>query len=49
MKRSSWFLPENPDVLDMLCRQAEVTCEGMVALVGWANAEAGRGRTCPGP
>ena len=41
MKRSSWFLPENPDVLDMLCRQAAVTFEGMVALVGWANAEAG--------
>jgi uncharacterized protein Yka (UPF0111/DUF47 family) len=39
MKRGSWFLPENPHVLDMLCRQAEVTCEGMVALVGWANAE----------
>ena len=39
MKRSSWFLPENPDVLDMLCRQAAVTFEGMVALVGWANAE----------
>jgi uncharacterized protein Yka (UPF0111/DUF47 family) len=39
MKRSSWFLPENPDVLDMLCRQAAVTCEGMAALVGWANAE----------
>jgi uncharacterized protein Yka (UPF0111/DUF47 family) len=39
MKRSSWFLPENPDVLDMLCRQATVTCEGMAALVGWANAE----------
>ena len=41
MKRSSWFLPENPDVLDMLRRQAAVTCEGMEALVGWANAEAG--------
>ena len=41
MKRSSWFLPENPDVLDMLCRQATVTCEGMEVLVGWANAEAG--------
>ena len=41
MKRSSWFLPENPDVLDMLCRQAAVTCEGMAALVGWANTEAG--------
>jgi uncharacterized protein Yka (UPF0111/DUF47 family) len=39
MKRSSWFLPENPDVLDMLCRQAAITCEGMAALVGWANAE----------
>ena len=36
------FLPENPDVLDMLRRQAAVTCEGMEALVGWANAgEAG--------
>jgi uncharacterized protein Yka (UPF0111/DUF47 family) len=41
MKRSSWFLPENPDVLDMLCRQAAVTCAGMAALVGWANAEDG--------
>jgi uncharacterized protein Yka (UPF0111/DUF47 family) len=39
MKRSSWFLPENPHVLDMLCRQAEVTCEGMAALVAWAKAE----------
>ena len=38
MKRN-WFLPENPDVLDMLCRQASITCEGMVALVAWANAE----------
>jgi uncharacterized protein Yka (UPF0111/DUF47 family) len=37
--RRSWFLPENPDVLDMLCRQAAITCEGMTALVGWANAE----------
>ena len=41
MKRSSWFLPDNPDVLDMLCRQATVTCEGLEALVGWANAEDG--------
>jgi uncharacterized protein Yka (UPF0111/DUF47 family) len=39
MKPSRWFLPENPDVLDMLCRQAAITCEGMAALVGWANAE----------
>jgi uncharacterized protein Yka (UPF0111/DUF47 family) len=39
MKPSRWFLPENPDVLDMLHRQAAITCEGMAALVGWANAE----------
>jgi uncharacterized protein Yka (UPF0111/DUF47 family) len=39
MKRSSWFLPERPDVLGMLRHQAAVTCEGMVALVAWANAE----------
>ena len=38
MKRS-WFLPERPDVLGMLRRQAAVTCDGMVALVGWANGE----------
>jgi uncharacterized protein Yka (UPF0111/DUF47 family) len=37
--KRNWFLPENPDVLGMLCRQAAVTCEGMVALVDWANAE----------
>ncbi len=38
MKRS-WFLPETPDVLGMLQRQAGVTCEGMQALVAWANGE----------
>jgi uncharacterized protein Yka (UPF0111/DUF47 family) len=37
--RRSWFLPERPDVLGMLRHQAAVTCEGMVALVAWANAE----------
>ena len=39
MKRSSWFLPENPDVLGMLGRQAAVTVEGMAALVAWAGGE----------
>ena len=37
--RRSWFLPERPDVLGMLRHQAAVTCEGMGALVAWANAE----------
>ena len=40
MKRG-WFLPENPDVLGLLCHQAEVTQEGMLALCAWANAEPG--------
>jgi uncharacterized protein len=35
--KRSWFLPERPDVLGMLRRQAEVTGEGMAALVDWAN------------
>jgi uncharacterized protein len=39
VKRSSWFLPENPDVLGMLGRQAAVTVEGMAALVAWAGGE----------
>ena len=38
MKRS-WFLPESPDVLGMLRRQAAVTVEGMEALVAWASSE----------
>jgi uncharacterized protein Yka (UPF0111/DUF47 family) len=37
--KRSWFLPERPDVLGMLRRQAAVTCDGMAALVGWANGE----------
>lgn len=40
MKRS-WFLPESPDVLGMLRRQAVVTVEGMEALVAWASREPG--------
>jgi uncharacterized protein Yka (UPF0111/DUF47 family) len=37
--RRSWFLPDNPDVLDMLRQQAAITCDGMTAMVGWANGE----------
>jgi uncharacterized protein Yka (UPF0111/DUF47 family) len=35
----SWFLPESPDVLGMLRRQAAVTIEGMEALVAWASGD----------
>jgi uncharacterized protein Yka (UPF0111/DUF47 family) len=35
--KSSRFLPDSPDVLGMLCRQAEVTQEGMLALCAWAG------------
>jgi uncharacterized protein Yka (UPF0111/DUF47 family) len=37
--KSSWFLPESPDVLGLLCRQAEVTQEGMLALCAWAGGD----------
>jgi len=38
MKRS-WFLPESPDVLGMLCQQADVTIEGMDSLTAWASSD----------
>ena len=38
--RSHWFLPETPDVLATLHRQAEVTLQGMTALAGWAHGDA---------
>lgn len=37
--KMSWFLPENPDVLGTLRRQADVTMEGMDALVDWSNGD----------
>ena len=37
--KGNWFLPQNPDVLGMLGHQAAITCEGMAALIAWANAE----------
>jgi uncharacterized protein Yka (UPF0111/DUF47 family) len=36
-----WFLPDTPDVLGILCRQATVTSEGMEALLAWTNGEPG--------
>jgi len=41
--KMSWFLPENPDVIGTLRRQADVTMEGMAALVEWANGDATAG------
>jgi uncharacterized protein Yka (UPF0111/DUF47 family) len=39
MKRH-WFLPETPDVLATLARQAEITVEGMAAFAAWAGGDA---------
>jgi uncharacterized protein Yka (UPF0111/DUF47 family) len=41
MTRRSWFLPETPDVLGMLREQADVTIEGVEALVAWAAGDPG--------
>jgi uncharacterized protein Yka (UPF0111/DUF47 family) len=38
-RRLSWFLPENPDVLGMLRKQAEITERGMEALNAWAAGD----------
>lgn len=38
--RRTWFLPATPDLLGMLDRQAEITIEGMDALVAWARGDA---------
>ena len=42
MKRH-WFLPETPDVLGTLRRQAEVTQSGMASFGRWAHGEAAAG------
>lgn len=39
MKLSRLFLPDTPDVLGMLVQQAEVTVEGMDALVRWSDGD----------
>ncbi len=38
-QRLGWFLPETPDVLGMLRRQAAVTMDGMDALTAWAAGD----------
>jgi uncharacterized protein Yka (UPF0111/DUF47 family) len=40
LKPRHWFLPERPDVLGMLDRQAAITVEAMEALVAWAEGDA---------
>jgi uncharacterized protein len=40
INRRQWFLPATPDVLGMLDRQAEITIEGIDALVAWAGGDA---------
>jgi uncharacterized protein Yka (UPF0111/DUF47 family) len=37
--KRNWFLPDMPDVLGMLSKQAAVTIEGMHSLVAWATGE----------
>lgn len=41
-KRTRWFLPDTPDVIGMLHRQADVTASGMDAFAAWAAGDAAR-------
>jgi hypothetical protein len=38
-----WFLPDNPHLLEMLGRQADITMDGMEALVAWAGGDPAAG------
>lgn len=38
--KKHWFLPETPDVLATLSRQADVTVTGMTAFAAWARGDA---------
>jgi uncharacterized protein len=40
VKRHRWFLPETPDVLGLLERQAAITVEGMDGFAAWAAGDA---------
>jgi uncharacterized protein Yka (UPF0111/DUF47 family) len=39
MKAKRWFLPDNPDLLGMLRRQAAITVEAMDALIAWSGGD----------
>ena len=41
-RRGRWFLPESPDVIGKLQRQAEVTASGMRAFAAWAAGNESR-------
>ncbi len=40
-----WFLPDTPDVLSTLGRQADVTVTGLVAFAAWAHGDDAAART----
>lgn len=42
--KQRWFLPETPDVLGTLNRQAEVTVSGMTAFLLWAQGDTTQSR-----
>lgn len=39
MSTKRWFLPDNLHLLEMLGRQADITMDGMEALVAWAGGD----------
>lgn len=40
--RTRWFLPETPDVVGMLQKQADITVRGMDAFADWAGGDIAR-------
>jgi uncharacterized protein Yka (UPF0111/DUF47 family) len=40
-----WFLPDTPDIVGLLCRQAAVTVEALEALAAWAAGDRSAAQT----
>lgn len=45
MRRRRWFMPEMPDVLGLLRRQATVMIEGLDAFAAWAAGDVSAAQT----
>lgn len=39
MKRHHWLLPDTPDVIGLLCAQADITVEGLEAMAAWTRGD----------
>lgn len=46
-KKRRWFLPDTPDLIGQLHRQAKITLEGLDAFAAWAAGDSSAGEALP--